>query len=105
MAILNKDDFMSRLQGLIGDDNSDDNLSLLEDFTDTYNDLEARTTDSENWKTKYEENDKMWRDKYTSRFFDGDGTNPTQIKNDQQEDIINDGEEKDFDDLFIEREG
>lgn len=74
MSVLSKEDFMKKIQGIIGEDKSDEAIQLLEDITDTYNDLEAKQGDKENWKQKFEENDKMWRDKYTSRFFDSAAT-------------------------------
>ena len=104
MSVLNKEDFFSKIKARIGDDSSDDALSFIEDMTDTFNDLESRTNDSENWKQKYDDLDKTWREKYRARFFDG-GTTPDDVKKDQKDDVLDDGEEKDFDDLFTEREG
>lgn len=70
MAILSKDDFFKKIQGIVGDDKTDDSIKFIEDMTDTYNDLVGKQGDGEDWKAKYEENDKMWRERYTSRFFD-----------------------------------
>ena len=39
---------------------------MLEDVSDTFTDLNERS--GEDWKTKYEENDKAWRKRYTDRF-------------------------------------
>lgn len=108
MAVLSKEDFLSKLQGLIGDSADDETLAVIEDFTDTYNDLEARTNDTEDWKTKYEENDKEWRDKYKARFFSGDpSTSSKEVKDEQKKDVTDDTEvdEVTYDDLFKEREG
>lgn len=80
MAILSKDDFMKKIQGIVGDDKSDDSIKFIEDMTDTYNDLVGNKGEGEDWKTRYEENDKMWREKYTSRFFES-GTNADPIPN------------------------
>lgn len=104
MSVLNKEDFFSKIKARIGDDSSDDALSFIEDMTDTFNDLESRTNDSENWKQKYDDLDKTWREKYRARFFDA-GTTPEDVKDDQKDDVLDDAEEKDFDDLFTEREG
>ncbi len=104
MSVLNKEDFFSKIKARIGDDSSDDALSFIEDMTDTFNDLESRTNDSENWKQKYDDLDKTWREKYRARFFDA-GTTPEDVKEDQKDDVLDDAEEKDFDDLFTEREG
>ena len=104
MSVLNKEDFFSKIKARIGDDSSDDALSFIEDMTDTFNDLESRTNDSENWKQKYDDLDKTWREKYRARFFDA-GTTPEDVKDDQKDDVLDDAEEKDFDDLFTAREG
>lgn len=73
MAILSREDFFSKLQARIGQDTSDEAIQLLEDMTDTYNDLvnKGSNSDTEDWKARYEENDKMWREKYRDRFFSG----------------------------------
>lgn len=106
MSVLNKEEFMSRLKERVGDDTSDETMTFLEDITDTFNDMEARSNDAndEEWKNKYEELDKSWREKYKARFFDSE-TTPVVVKKEQEEDIKDDGEEKTFSDLFVEREG
>lgn len=55
----------------IGEDNSDEAIALLEDVTDTFNDYETKTKDTTDWKTKYEQNDAEWRNKYKERFMSG----------------------------------
>ena len=71
MAVRTKDELLEIIKGRIGDDSSDETISFLEDITDTLSDYEEKATnsDTEDWKTKYEENDKMWREKYRERFF------------------------------------
>ena len=86
MAVRSYDDLMTMIKNKIGDDTSDESITLIEDFTDTYNSL----TDGENWKTKYEENDAMWRQRYKDRFFSAPIT-----KEEKEE-----KEEKDIEDLF-----
>lgn len=103
MAILSHDDFMSAVKGLAGDSADDNTLTMIENFTDTFNDLEARASDTTDWKTKYEQNDNDWREKYKARFFEG--TDPNELMGEQKEDIIDDGKDISFDDLFKEREG
>lgn len=72
MAILNKEDFMSHIKTLIGDNDSDETLKIVEDITDTINDYDTKVKgDGTDWKQKYEENDKAWREKYRERFFNG----------------------------------
>ena len=70
MAIVTKEDFIRRMNEKLGEDNSDEVLALIEDFSDTYDSLNV--TDTEDWKTKYEENDKAWREKYRNRFMNTD---------------------------------
>jgi thiamine pyrophosphate-dependent acetolactate synthase large subunit-like protein len=72
MAKLTKEQYLSKLQSLIGEDTSDDALAIVEDFTDTYNEMEsAITNDGPNWEQKFKENDEAWRKKYRERFFSG----------------------------------
>lgn len=67
-----KDEILESIKAKIGDDNSDENIALLENISDTLNDYENKTKENTDWKTKYEENDKAWRKKYTDRFFNND---------------------------------
>lgn len=106
MAVLSKEEFMSRLQERIGEDTSDEAMTFIEDMTDTFNDMETRSSgnnDSE-WKQKYDELDKSWRKKYKDRFFNSE-TNSADVKEEQEEDVIDDAKEKTYADLFEEREG
>lgn len=72
MSVLSKADLLDKIKTRLGDDSSDDALALIEDVTDTFGDLETKAKgDGTDWKAKYEENDKAWRERYKSRFFDG----------------------------------
>ena len=51
---------------------SDEDLAFIADVTDTLDSMEKNS--GEDWKTKYEENDKMWRQKYHDRFFNSDNS-------------------------------
>ena len=106
MPVLSKEDFLQRLQSRIGEDTSDEALQFLEDMTDTYNEFETRsaTNDSDEWKTKYDELDQSWRQRYKERFLNTQTTDE-EVLNKQKENVVEDGEEKTFDDLFTEREG
>lgn len=113
MAILSKEDFFTAIKTRVGDDVSDDAMKFIEDITDTYNSLteSGEKEDGEDWKSKYEELDKSWREKYKARFFEGsntDSSNETtkeKAKEEQENDVKDDGENVSFDDLFEEREG
>lgn len=103
MAVLSRDDFMARINERVGDDNSDDALSFIEDMTDTFDNLSSNSNTDE-WENKYNELDTMWREKYKARFMSS-GTDPQNVIDDQEEDIIDDGTKTTFNDLFKEREG
>lgn len=72
MAVVNKDTIMERLRENFNDNDSDDVLGLLEDVTDTLNDYQSRLEENGNWKERYEQNDREWRQKYKDRFFNND---------------------------------
>lgn len=106
MAVLSHDDFMNAVKGLAGNNADDNTLAMIENFTDTFNDLETRANDTTDWKAKYEKNDNEWREKYKARFFEGGaGTDPATVINKQKKDNNDDDKEISFDDLFKEREG
>lgn len=72
MAVLSRDDFFNAIQSRVKDDTSEESITFVENMTDTYNSLvNAANGDGENWKKKYEENDKMWKERYKHRFFTG----------------------------------
>ena len=64
MAVRTLEEIITSVKNVIGETPTDDELSLLEDITDTFTD----SVDTEDWKTKYEENDAEWRKKYKDRF-------------------------------------
>lgn len=72
MAVVNKDTIMERLRENFNDNDSDDVLGLLEDVTDTLNDYQSRLEENGNWKERYEQNDREWRQKYKDRFFNNE---------------------------------
>lgn len=67
-----KEELLGSFKARLGEDTSDETITLMEDLSDTL-DL---TKDNVNWKQKYEENDKAWREKYTSRFAEGSAPPP-----------------------------
>lgn len=72
MAVVNIDTIMERLRENFNDNDSDDVLGLLEDVTDTLNDYQSRLEENGDWKERYEQNDREWRQKYKDRFFNND---------------------------------
>lgn len=65
--VKSKSELIEQVKAVLGENDSDEALSLLEDVSDTLTDFETKT-DGEDWKKKYEENDKAWRTKYKERF-------------------------------------
>lgn len=95
MAIVSKEDLIKRLSEKFGDDNSDEVIQLTEDLSDTLNDFDSRINDTEDWKTKFEENDNMWRKKYKDRFLES-SVNEEEIHEQDEDENTN----VTFNDLF-----
>lgn len=68
MSVRTREELITTVTSMFGENPSDEQISLLEDITDTVEDYEDRLSDTTDWKTKYEENDKEWRKRYTDRF-------------------------------------
>lgn len=94
MAVLSFDELIAKIKTKIGEDTSDESIELLEDVTDTFN----ANNDGEDWKTKYEENDKEWRKKYIDRFSGSGGSEPDDEEDEEEE------EKTTFEDLFKEED-
>ena len=97
MAVRTRDEILAAIRSRLGDDTSDEALTIIEDIDDTFSDYETRTGDD--WKSKYDELDAQWRKRYRDRFFqkaDNRETTP--------EDVKDESEVKDFDELFTEKE-
>lgn len=83
MAKLSKDGLIEKVKKYVGDRTDDETIEIIEDITDSID-----SSDADEWKKKYEENDKMWRDKYVSRFFDKkdeDLETPTEHEEEEKE--------------------
>lgn len=105
MAVKTRDEILAAIRSRLGDDTSDDALTIIEDIDDTFKDYETRI--GEDWKGKYDELDAQWRKRYRDRFFqkpDNGNTTPEDVKNDNEEDLKEESEVKDFDELFTEKE-
>ena len=96
MAKLSKDELIEKVKKYVGDRTDDETIEIIEDISDSID-----SSDADEWKQKYEENDKMWRDKYISRFFEknDDGIEDPTVEKDYEE-----KEYKTFEDLFEEEE-
>lgn len=98
MAVKTKDELMGAIRARIGEDKSDEAISLVEDISDTFDDFQSKaTSDGTDWKAKYEENDATWRQKYRDRFFNNSDT-----KDDEMEDEGEEIKTLTYDELFKE---
>lgn len=68
MAIITSEELIRRISERIGEDTTDEAISLLEDVTDTVNDLSRQVEESGDWERRYNENDAEWRRRYKERF-------------------------------------
>lgn len=95
MAKLSKDELIEKVRKYVGDRNDDETIEIIEDISDSID-----SSDADEWKKKYEENDKTWRDKYISRFVEKKEDEPdTPTEHDEEEKEYNS-----FEDLFEEEE-
>lgn len=78
MAVRTTQEIIDALKESFGESPDDTQLAMLEDVSDTFNDLNEKSV--EDWKTRYEENDKAWRKRYTDRFSGKDDTEPDPIE-------------------------
>lgn len=78
----------------IGENPDDDSIAFLEDITDTLTDYDNKTKDNTDWKNKYDELDRSWKEKYISRFSD----DVEDSKNDVEDEV--ESPER-YEDLFV----
>lgn len=65
MARLTRDELIEKVRKYVGDRTDDETIEIIEDISDSID-----SSDDDEWRQKFEENDKMWRDKYISRFLE-----------------------------------
>lgn len=70
MARRTKEEFIKIFSEYAGDRDDDATLGIMEDISDSF----ADGFDGKDWKTKYEENDRAWRQKYKERFMNMSNT-------------------------------
>lgn len=95
MAKLSKDELIEKVRKYVGDRTDDETIEIIEDISDSID-----SSDADEWKKKFEENDKMWRDRYISRFVEkkeDELDTPTEHEEEEKE-------YNSFDDLFEEEE-
>jgi hypothetical protein len=95
MAKLTKNELIEKVRKYVGDRTDDETIEIIEDISDSID-----SSDADEWKQKFEENDKMWRDKYISRFLEkkeDELDTPTEHEEEEKE-------YNSFEDLFEEEE-
>lgn len=99
MSVVSKESLLERIRDLTAGENSesDESISLLEDLSDTFEDLYSQVLQAGDYKKKYEENDAEWRKRYHDRFF-SDVEETTNKEDDKDDDV----EKKTFESLFKE---
>lgn len=95
MAKLTKNELIEKVRKYVGDRTDDETIEIIEDISDSID-----SSDADEWKQKFEENDKMWRDKYISRFLEKkEDELDTPTEHEEEEKECNS-----FEDLFVEEE-
>lgn len=97
MSVRTTEELLESIRSRVGDSTEDADLEFLEDVTDTLSDLEEKSSGQEDWKRKYEENDKQWREKYRDRFFEKKGEEIEEVNEEKET-------PKTFEDLFSVKE-
>lgn len=95
MARLTRDELIEKVRKYVGDRTDDETIEIIEDISDSID-----SSDDDEWKQKFEENDKMWRDKYIARFLEkkeDELDTPTEHEEEEKE-------YNSFEDLFEEEE-
>lgn len=104
MAVKTKDELFNSIKSKFEGDDSDDTLALLEDISDTLDDMSEQVSKSGEWKNKYEQNDKEWREKYKNRFFSKPDINDDDLTDPPTEPPTEPKKPMTYDDLFKEGE-
>lgn len=95
MAKLSKNELIEKVKKYVGDRTDDETIEIIEDISDSID-----SSDADEWKKKFEEIDKMWREKYISRFLEkkeDELDTPTEHEEEEKE-------YNSFEDLFEEEE-
>lgn len=100
MSVKTKEELLSIIKDRIGEGTSDEDISLIEDINDTYDDLSTRVSEAGDWKAKYEENDASWRNKYKERFFTAEVKKDAEISDDFDKADEGTHESLKYEDLF-----
>lgn len=96
MAVKTLEEILNSVNTIIGENTSDEALTLMDDISDTFN-----ANNQTDWQKKYEDNDKAWRNRYRERFLTGNTDLDKDVDSDND-----DGDEQaksyKYEDLFKE---
>lgn len=81
-----KEELLTAIRSKLGETPTDEELSLLEDVSDTLDGTTEGAKDDTDWKAKFEENDAKWRKKYTDRFLGKTEDDIPEVKEEKQKD-------------------
>lgn len=103
MAKLSKEDLIKKVNEMFGEDATDEQISLLEDISDSMGDSNNDELESTKKALTQAQTDlKEFKQKYRERFLGGVDNNPSpqDIKNDDKEDGETEDKKLSYDDLF-----
>lgn len=105
MAVLTLEELTQLISDKFGETPDDDAISIIENVTDTFNDLSGKVnTEWLNEKAKLEQavidKDNEWRKKYTERFLTGNSSHDSENEYDYENDDKSKESEITIDDLF-----
>lgn len=100
MAKLEREAFLERIKSRLGETPTDDDISFLEDMTDTFDGFSGTFTQSD-IDSAVKAKDEEWRKKYTERFFDTGSKSPEGNKPEEDDDTA---ENITIEDLYTEKE-
>lgn len=103
--IKTKDEILAQIKERIGDSIEDNDLQFVEDISDTLTDLTERVEKGGDWKRKYEENDKAWKQKYRDRFFNNQADEDAKQHEAELLDEMEEPKKLTFEALFSEGNG
>lgn len=98
MAVRSKEELLELVNTRIAGDTSDEAISLVEDISDTYDDLSSKVGSAEDWEKKYT----ALTEKYKERFYKGDDSKGIEEDIDEVEEDKTVEAPKTYDDLFKE---
>lgn len=100
--ILSRDEFFNRVSEFVGDRSDDTAINFIEDMSETFDDMERRIADGgeADYKRQLEENDRVWRERYKARFFNGKSSGYKRVETTEIDDSGNMKENITIDELF-----